>query len=57
MRILLVHAVFYQELAKQLREGALAELDALGVSYDEVEVPGALEIPQAMLAGFCHGHV
>jgi 6,7-dimethyl-8-ribityllumazine synthase len=54
-RFLVVHGKFYEDLADQLRTGALAEIIVDEHEYDEVEVPGALEIPQAMAMGFASG--
>lgn len=47
-RILIVEARFYEDIADMLVEGAIAELEAQGCSYDRVSVPGALEIPQVL---------
>lgn len=47
-RILIIEARFYQAVADELAAGAIAELDAHGIPYDRVAVPGALEIPQAL---------
>lgn len=46
-RILIIEAPYYQEVTNELVAGARAVLDAAGVGYDRVPVPGALEIPQA----------
>jgi 6,7-dimethyl-8-ribityllumazine synthase len=43
--VLIVEARFYDGFADALLEGAKAVLDAAGVSYDVITVPGALEIP------------
>lgn len=43
--VLLVVAPFYKHITDQLVEGAQAVLDDAKVSYDLVEVPGAMEIP------------
>lgn len=48
---LVVSAKFYDDLADELRKGALGELIANEHTYDEVEVPGALEIPLAIRLG------
>jgi 6,7-dimethyl-8-ribityllumazine synthase len=48
MRLLVVEARFYEEIGAALAEGAVAELDAHGIGYDIVSVPGALEIPQVL---------
>jgi 6,7-dimethyl-8-ribityllumazine synthase len=45
LKLLIVEARFYDDLADALLEGAKVALDAAGVSYDVVTVPGALEIP------------
>jgi 6,7-dimethyl-8-ribityllumazine synthase len=47
-RVLIIEARFYEEVADELAAGAIAELEAHGVAYDRVAVPGALEIPQAL---------
>lgn len=48
LRILIVEARFYSDLADALLEGAAQALDAFGAAYDVVSVPGALEIPAAI---------
>jgi 6,7-dimethyl-8-ribityllumazine synthase len=45
VRILIVEARFYDDLADALLDGAKAALDEAGATYDVVTVPGALEIP------------
>lgn len=45
LRILIVEARFYEDLADALLEGAMYALKAHGVEVDVVSVPGALEIP------------
>jgi 6,7-dimethyl-8-ribityllumazine synthase len=47
-RVLIVDADFYQDLAGELVRGAVAELEARGIAYERVSVPGALEIPAAI---------
>ncbi len=47
-KVLIVDANFYEDLASELVRGATAELDARGVAFDRVSVPGALEIPAAI---------
>jgi 6,7-dimethyl-8-ribityllumazine synthase len=48
MRIALVVARFYEDLADRLVSGARATLEQAGVSeLDEFEVPGAYELPMA----------
>lgn len=48
IRVLIVEARFYGDLADELLAGAVAELEARGVSHDTVQVAGALEIPQVV---------
>lgn len=45
---LIIEAGFYEELASAQRAGAIQALEADGVSYDIISVPGALEIPGAL---------
>ncbi len=47
-RVLIIEARFYEEVADELAAGAIAELEANGVPFDRIAVPGALEIPQAL---------
>lgn len=49
VRVLIVESGYYEDIADMLRAGAKRVLDAAGVGYDIVTVPGALEIPQAMV--------
>jgi 6,7-dimethyl-8-ribityllumazine synthase len=49
-RVLIIEARYYEAVADELAAGAIAELEAHGVPYDRVAVPGALEIPQALSA-------
>jgi len=44
VRILIVEARFYSELADELLRGACQALDAFGATYDVVTVPGATVI-------------
>ncbi len=48
VKLLVVVAPFYRDIADWLIEGALAEISATGADHDLVEVPGALEIPTAI---------
>lgn len=48
--VLIIEARFYEAIADKLVEGAIAELEARGASYERVQVPGALEIPQVLAA-------
>jgi len=48
VRILIVEARFYHDISAALLLGATRVLDAAGVQYDRITVPGALEIPAAI---------
>ena len=48
IRVLIVEARFYDDLADALLEGAKDALRAQDVVFDVVSVPGALEIPPAI---------
>jgi 6,7-dimethyl-8-ribityllumazine synthase len=48
LRLLIVEARFYDDLADALLEGASDALKAYGAEFDVVTVPGALEIPGAI---------
>ena len=56
IRILIVEARFYEDLADALLEGATQALEAFGAEYDVVTVPGALEIPGAIAIAEEGGH-
>jgi len=56
IRILIVEARFYDDLADALLEGATQALSAFGAEYDVVTVPGALEIPAAIAFAEEAGH-
>jgi 6,7-dimethyl-8-ribityllumazine synthase len=47
--ILVVEARFYPHIANALLDGATAALERAGASFERVSVPGALEIPPAIL--------
>jgi 6,7-dimethyl-8-ribityllumazine synthase len=49
VRVLIVESGYYEDIADMLLAGAKRALDAAGAGYDVVTVPGALEIPQAMV--------
>jgi len=48
VKLLIVVAPFYRDIADNLIAGARAEIEASGATSDLVEVPGALEIPTAI---------
>jgi 6,7-dimethyl-8-ribityllumazine synthase len=47
-RILIVESRFYEDIADALLGGATAVVEAAGVRYDRVSVPGALEVAPAI---------
>ena len=49
VRILIVESGYYADIADTLLTGAKRALDVAGAAYDVVTVPGALEIPQAIV--------
>jgi 6,7-dimethyl-8-ribityllumazine synthase len=48
VRILIVVAPYYREIADNLIAGAKAEIEAAGAEWELAEVPGALEVPIAI---------
>lgn len=60
LRILLIEAPYYADIAAAQLQGAMAVLDASGAETTHITVPGALEIPAAIkfaLAGNWDGYV
>ena len=49
-RLLIIEARFYEAIADSLAAGAVAAIEAAGATCERIAVPGALEIPQALLA-------
>jgi len=49
VRILIVESGYYDDVADTLLAGARRALDAARAAYDVITVPGALEIPQAIV--------
>jgi 6,7-dimethyl-8-ribityllumazine synthase len=47
-RILIVEARFYEDIADALLAGATRALEEVGVNFDRVSVPGALEVAPAI---------
>ncbi len=47
--VLIVEARFYEHISDRLYEGATAALQAAGAQFERISVPGALEIPAAIL--------
>lgn len=54
-RILVIEARFYDDIADELVQGAIAEIEAQGATYERVSVPGALELPQVLAAAVASG--
>lgn len=48
VKLLIVVAPYYKDIADQLLAGARAEIEAAGGAHQTIEVPGALEIPTAI---------
>ncbi len=48
VKLLIVVAPYYKDIADNLVAGAKAEIEAVGGTWDLVEVPGALEVPTAI---------
>lgn len=48
VKLLIVVAPYYKDIADELIAGAKSEIEAVGGSWDLVEVPGALEVPTAI---------
>lgn len=48
VKLLIVVAPYYRDIADHLVAGAKAEIEAAGGTWDLIEVPGALEVPTAI---------
>ena len=48
VKVLIVVAPYYKDIADDLVSGAKAELENAGATHELVEVPGALEVPTAI---------
>lgn len=48
VKLLIVVAPYYKDIADNMVAGAKAEIEAAGGTWDLVEVPGALEVPTAI---------
>jgi 6,7-dimethyl-8-ribityllumazine synthase len=56
--LLVIDAPYYAHISKALRDGVEAKLKAAGATWDNVDVPGVLEVPAAIsmaLEGQDHG--
>lgn len=47
--VLIIEARFYDDILDKLYEGVVKALDDAGVTHDKITVPGALEIPGAVV--------
>jgi 6,7-dimethyl-8-ribityllumazine synthase len=47
-RVVIIEARFYDDIQEALLQGAPQGIEAAGVGYDVISVPGALEIPAAI---------
>ncbi|MEM1273578.1 MAG: 6,7-dimethyl-8-ribityllumazine synthase [Pseudomonadota bacterium] len=52
VKLAIVVAPYYKDIAKQLVDGAKAVITAVGGRYEVLEVPGALEVPIAIRIAF-----
>jgi len=48
VKLLIVVAPYYKDIADQLVTGARTAIEAAGATHETVEVPGALEVPTAI---------
>ncbi|KAB2941227.1 MAG: 6,7-dimethyl-8-ribityllumazine synthase [Hyphomicrobium sp.] len=56
-RVLIIEGRFYEKISDALLAGAVAALEAQGVAYERMSVPGALEIPQVLAQAVAAGLV
>lgn len=47
-KIAIIEARYYQDIADNLANGVIAELEKAGYDYERIEVPGVFEIPAAV---------
>lgn len=57
LRVLIIEGRFYEAISDELVNGAVAALEAEGVTFDRHTVPGALEIPQVLAQAAAAGRV
>lgn len=48
MKVLIVEARFYEDIADELAKGTIIALEAAGAEVDRIDVAGAFEIPAAI---------
>jgi len=53
--VLIIEAPYYEDVSRELADGAIAEIEAHGATFDRIEVPGALEIPQVLTLACANG--
>ncbi|MFT4784317.1 MAG: 6,7-dimethyl-8-ribityllumazine synthase [Paracoccaceae bacterium] len=56
VKVLIVVAPYYKDIADNLVAGAIAELEKVGASHEVIEVPGALEVPTAVRIAHQYGN-
>lgn len=54
--ILIVEARYYEDIGEALLQGAVRVLEAEGATYERVSVPGAFEIPAAIVMAIRSHH-
>ena len=57
LRVLIVEARFYSDLADEMAKGAIAALDKAGILHDRVAVPGTFEVPAAIRFALAHAGI
>ncbi len=55
--VLIISARFYEDIADELSRGAIEELRGHDIDYEEIGVPGALEIPLALSLSLANGFI
>ena len=56
LKLLIIEARFYEDIADELARGAIAALEQAGAAYDRIAVPGVLETPAALAMAIDAGH-
>ncbi len=56
LRVLIVEARFYGEIADEMLAGAGDALEAYGAEFDVISVPGAFELPAAVALAYEGAH-
>ncbi len=55
--VLIIETRFYEDIADELARGAIEELRGNQVDYEQIAVPGALEVPLALSLALANGFV